>query len=224
MRRLLIIPIVHNDADLGRLESSLANWKLNVFQDEQIRYGKQLVRRFWDELQSVIVRWNLHFPTTVVFQDALPKVAQSNAHLLIQIIGDLSKSGSLNYRLLQWFFDQGAKIVGTENPDLLIEEYKLVKQRFTQNEEHTIDLKTSSAQTTSDQIEQRLKELLVQRDRFIANRIEEELKPAETGILFIGMLHQVENWLPKDIEVEFPIGRPLQIEDRPEVHQPQSLN
>ena len=44
--------------------------------------------------------------------------------------------------------------------------------------------------------------LLNQRDRFIAQRINETLSSQETGILFIGASHGVKNLLAQDIQIK----------------------
>jgi acyl CoA:acetate/3-ketoacid CoA transferase beta subunit len=38
----------------------------------------------------------------------------------------------------------------------------------------------------------------------VARKINDSLKDGETGILFIGMAHDVASLLPEDIEVEIP--------------------
>src|SRR3989337_5470 len=50
--------------------------------------------------------------------------------------------------------------------------------------------------------------LLERRDRYIAERMNGTLGEAETGILFLGMLHSLEKHLAKDITVHYPILRP----------------
>jgi hypothetical protein len=49
--------------------------------------------------------------------------------------------------------------------------------------------------------------ILKRRDRFIANRIDVTLKPGESGILFLGLVHNLEPHLPSDIRVVHPAGR-----------------
>ncbi|MBN1348357.1 hypothetical protein JXJ21_03045 [candidate division KSB1 bacterium] len=49
--------------------------------------------------------------------------------------------------------------------------------------------------------------LLEERDRFIADKIDNTLKTGETGLLFMGMMHQVEKYLKKNIFVKFLILR-----------------
>jgi hypothetical protein len=51
--------------------------------------------------------------------------------------------------------------------------------------------------------------LLERRDRFIASRIDATLEPEETGILFIGALHSVALYLNPDIQVIYPLYRPV---------------
>jgi hypothetical protein len=47
--------------------------------------------------------------------------------------------------------------------------------------------------------------LIRKRDQYIADRIEQTLQIGETGILFLGMLHALENQLHKDIRVIYPV-------------------
>ena len=50
--------------------------------------------------------------------------------------------------------------------------------------------------------------LLKERDQAIAQRINTTLRPGETGLLFLGMLHSVESWLAQDIQVTHPLYPP----------------
>jgi hypothetical protein len=38
-------------------------------------------------------------------------------------------------------------------------------------------------------------------DRFIAGRVDETLKAGEVGLIFLGLLHRLERFLPPDIEM-----------------------
>jgi hypothetical protein len=42
---------------------------------------------------------------------------------------------------------------------------------------------------------------LSKRDAYIGRRIDESLRPGRTGILFLGMMHNLEPFLPADIVV-----------------------
>jgi hypothetical protein len=56
--------------------------------------------------------------------------------------------------------------------------------------------------------------LLKERDRHIAQRINTTLGAGETGILFLGMLHNLEGLLDQDIRVIYPISKPISHGDR----------
>ncbi len=62
-------------------------------------------------------------------------------------------------------------------------------------------LDTSDAPSKSDSLEMQSGEILRRRDAFIAERINGTLKSGETGILFVGSLHNVVPMLDPDIEV-----------------------
>ena len=81
-------------------------------------------------------------------------------------------------------------MVGTEDPQLLKEELA------------TISKEVGGERSSPEEYQKGVMERLEKRDNFIARRIDETLKPGETGILFIGMLHKVNTRLPKDIQVE----------------------
>jgi hypothetical protein len=78
----------------------------------------------------------------------------------------------------------GATLVGTESPELLLEEYRLL-------------------QSPEERTEAIAADLLEARDRFIAGRIDTTLGDGEDGILFIGALHKVAKFLPQRIRVEY---------------------
>ena len=88
--------------------------------------------------------------------------------------------------------------MGTESPELLVEEYQLASAAF-----------GSGAGARMEVRQKRLRDtLLEKRDRFIAERINSTLGAAETGILFIGMLHRITAFLDPGITVLYPLGQP----------------
>jgi len=50
--------------------------------------------------------------------------------------------------------------------------------------------------------------LLGQRDEYIAKRIDETLQEGELALLFLGLMHNVELILSKDIKLIQPFGKP----------------
>ena len=115
-----------------------------------------------------------------------------------EIVSELAESGSRNHRLLLQLQSRGARVMGTESPELLVEEYQLAKASL------------AFGVTAEDASRQRqLRDtVLEKRDRFIADRINVTLGDGETGILFIGMLHSLSRFLDSDIRVAYPLGLP----------------
>jgi hypothetical protein len=95
---------------------------------------------------------------------------------------------------------RGAKLEGTENGKLLMQEYnhlqKIVQEKNNPERNKLID---EYNRASSD--------LLLERDQFIANRIDHTLGEGESGVLFMGMMHEVDRFLPKGIAVSYLIHR-----------------
>jgi regulator of protease activity HflC (stomatin/prohibitin superfamily) len=85
--------------------------------------------------------------------------------------------------------------MGTESAELLLQEHALMTQLLQSGERSESALAT--AQT-----------LLNQRDDYIAQRINETLQDDEMAILFLGLMHNIEAKLPKDIVLIQPLGKP----------------
>ena len=53
--------------------------------------------------------------------------------------------------------------------------------------------------------------MLYQRDEYIAQRINNTLQEEEMGILFLGIMHSIEDKLDKDIVLIQPLGKPTNV-------------
>lgn len=198
-RTLDLVPIVHAEADLGRL----ADTARAASGDRDAWARKQ---RVVEELWRSIERWteSLHIvPGRIhVYQDGLPICGQE-----VRIVGDLARQGSRNHRILERLLRRGAVLHGTEQPELLLEEYEQVRRAL----EAAGDGGTAAAARGdggNGSVDAAARELLRRRDAFIARRIDETLPAGGAGILFIGLLHDVESHLPGDVVVRHPVGRP----------------
>lgn len=160
------------------------------------RDGESVVESFWSELQSAIQNSAWDFSKLAVYQDALPVGPDDSGQLESKIVADLSTKGNPNYVILHWLQSQGASLVGTEDPQLLLEEYQLVKQSLADDSRQ---VNGKPADTTK---------LLKRRDNFIAERINSTLPQNHTGIIFLGMLHHIEAELADDVEIQYPFGKP----------------
>ena len=164
---------------LGRL-----GWKRRV----------DIIDEFWDQIERTIDKLSLPFDSVRIYQDGLPVSGKES-----DIVRELARSGSRNHALLLRLMDEGAKVMGTESLELLLEEYEQVKRAF------ATDRSSGGGKASKDLS----RSLLERRDKFIAGRINTTLGVGEVGIIFLGMLHSLEPWLDPDIEVIFPLLKPI---------------
>jgi hypothetical protein len=65
----------------------------------------------------------------------------------------------------------------------------------------------------SQALTEKAQDLLSQRDSFIGQRINESLADEEMGLIFVGLMHNIEPYLSSDIVVVKPLGQPAGIKD-----------
>jgi hypothetical protein len=184
---LIHFPIVHSAEDLGGLADAT---KQTRGDDAAHARHEQAVAAIWDHIEQAVKALPVSSRGWRVYQDGLPVCEHE-----IDIVNQLAAAGSRNYRLVKSLVARGAMLMGTELGELLVEEYSLQKEVLEQgrDSEETVQLAAS---------------LLARRDRFIAERIDDTLCAGETGILFLGMMHRLDEWLPGDIDLRHPIGKP----------------
>src|SRR3972149_1550881 len=101
-----------------------------------------------------------------------------------EIVADLASAGSPNHQLLLSLMKRGATLMGTESPELLLEEYRLVQQVLAAKDpEEAARVEASHGA--------RSRSLLARRDQYIARRINGTLRAGETGLRFVGTAHQL---------------------------------
>jgi len=188
-RRLIWIPIIHTEADLGNMAESVRN--LYVRKMGRAKWAKHVadIDRIWRQIRARIEGMHLDYSKVRLFQDGLPVCGHEE-----QIVRDLARAGSQNHQLLADLMEQGATIMGTESPDLLLEEYNLARETLVASDRRESPEAAARRGALS-------KTILEKRDRYIGERIAETLQPGETGVIFLGMLHSLAGRLPPDIEV-----------------------
>ncbi|MGO8822768.1 MAG: hypothetical protein ACLQT6_04585 [Desulfomonilaceae bacterium] len=190
-RKLFYIPIVHTEADMGALSEAIKMAYIKKMGLQAWKRKRDLIERFWKELETAVENLNLPYPETKIYQDGLPLSDRGND---LEIVNKLAYAGSRNHELLKKLVEKGATLIGTESPNLLLEEYNLATKTF-----------NGSEPSDGDEAQKlKAEEILKRRDEFIAKRINETLKPGEIGILFIGSLHNVIPLLDPDIETLAP--------------------
>jgi hypothetical protein len=194
-RTLIYLPIIHTQADMGALQESVAAATIAKLGRAGLARKTGVIDRVWTEIEAVIAALKLPFDRVRLYQDGLPVCGRE-----AEIVTELAKADSRNHQLLLRLMAQGASLMGTESADLLVQEYQAAKQSLTVHPPRSAGV-AASRRAASDS-------LLKRRDQFIAQRINDTLKPGETGILFLGMLHALERYLQPDIKVVYPLHRP----------------
>jgi hypothetical protein len=182
---LIIIPIAHTEADLGSAAVAARRATEQRYGRDSWARKQRLLHEAWDRVEEWARATPIAPGRAFVFQDGLPVCGRE-----AEIVDDLVAKGSRNGQILRLLMDRGAAITGTESPALLIKELERLNAAGDQPG-------TSAA----------AQQLLGQRDRYIATRIDETLMPGSTGILFVGLSHNVAACLPADVAVKYPLGR-----------------
>jgi len=196
-RNLVYFPIIHTQTDMGALSESVRKVTLQKLGERVWRRKINLVAQFWTDVESILDKLSLVYTQTRLYQDGLPVCGKEQ-----DIVAELARKGSPNHRLLVRLMEKGATVMGTESAELLIEEYHLIKRILEAGNVHDAMAIEARQKAAGDL-------LLAKRDAFIAARIAQTLSTGETGILFLGMLHNISSLLPTDMEVSYPMNRPL---------------
>jgi hypothetical protein len=178
MARLIYVPVMHSSAEMGSAASAYQAAFVARFGERKWQERCAEFDAIWAAIAAAIDALGLNSATLKLYQDSLPVCGKE-----IALTRDLAALGSHNHRLLATLVDKGATLIGTESPELLLEEYRLLQ----------------SAERAPDEAAA----LLHKRDQFIAERIDATLGEGETGLLFMGALHQAARLLPSRIRVEY---------------------
>ena len=187
MRKLIYVPIVHSEVDFGSLTHDLRKRYIDRFGLSGWRQRIRGVDALWQEIRTKVMALEIDFHELKVYQDGLPVCGRE-----LEIVQDLARQGSKNHQLLVELAERGATIMGTEDAQLLVEEYLRLRDGLDADSE-------TGDRATPDQ------DLLHRRDLYVAKRIRETLRDGETGILFIGLLHEVDEKLCQDMEISYPL-------------------
>ena len=186
MRTLVIIPIIHTEQDMGSLLSEIKREYVSRYGLAQWDSHLNSIAEIWDGIRRMILDFDLPYASVRLFQDGLPLCGKE-----AEIVRDVAARGSKNHQLLAELAGRGARLMGTEDPQLLLQEYQFLQGALR-------DMQSEEGEQRWKQQSQRL---LADRDQFIAARINDTLVPNEIGLLFLGMAHQIEPMLSSDILV-----------------------
>jgi hypothetical protein len=166
---LIFIPVIHPNDEVA--------FK-TIMQGIPIKMKKQSII---DKLWKKIDRWldarleelNVDYRKIKVYQDGMDGAPTEELLLF-------GAKFSKNWKLTLKLYKKGAKIMKTENLQLLDEQQRLKNMSWS-----------------------KMKEISDRRDRYIAKIIGNTLDEGELGILIMGVGHDVQRFLPSDINIEY---------------------
>lgn len=190
MGELVWIPIVHTREDMGQLQRHVEEAYIRRHGRKRWDAQRRSVEALWGEIRRQVEALRLDYGRVRLYQDGLPICGHE-----LEIVRELAEQGSLNHRLLVDLIARGARLMGTESPRLLLDEYQLNRRLL------GVDQHVPTAKPQVEAIREEAGRLLENRDRFIAARIAETLEPGDCGLVFLGMLHSLEGRLPPGIRL-----------------------
>jgi hypothetical protein len=155
-RTLIYFPILHTQADLGKMGTTVKQTTAGKEGAPTWELHSQVIEHLWSEIDHVLGHLPLDYAKVRVYQDGLPVCGHE-----LSIVTELAAAGSRNHHLLLRLHEAGAILMGTEEPELLLEEYQLIVQMLQGAE---------SPETNANQLELG-RQLLERRDQFIATHL-----------------------------------------------------
>lgn len=161
-----------------------------------------MLATFWQSARAGLDGLGLDYRRVDLYQDGLPVCGKE-----LEIVKAAAAKGSENYQLILDLISRGATLMGTEDPKLLLEEYHKVQAALASRS--SLDpgapgvCQGSSDNDSGRNVDQaaRTRGLMAERDAYLGRRINESLRPGRTGILFLGLMHNIESYLAEDIVV-----------------------
>ena len=193
MRALIYVPIVHSEADLGRMAAEIRRQYVAVLGEEGWTRRTGAVDAMWAGVRDRLLALPLPWSAVRLYQDGLPVCGKET-----EIVRDVAATGSANHRLLLELMGRGATLMGTESAELLVREYRRVQELVRLS-------RTAGGAGAAAALEGEGVALLQERDAFMARRILTTLEQGETGIVFCGLLHRIDELIGDDLEVRHVI-------------------
>ena len=168
-----------------------------------------MLATFWQSVRAGLDGLGLDYGRVDLYQDGLPVCGKELA-----IVKAAAAKGSENHHLVLDLVGRGAMLIGTEDPKLLLEEHRNMQAALASRSSPDPGApgvcQGSSDDGSGRNVEQaaRTRGLMAERDAYLGRRINESLRPGRTGILFVGLMHNVESYLAEDIVVT-RLGHPV---------------
>ncbi len=114
IRRLMLIPIVHSEKEMGSLKSDISDMIDRKFGKEKRDQHRKDVALFWDNLRTIIqaVLANLDGTLIRIYQDGIPIGGEIGAKLIAMGAQD----GIPNHQIVLSIIEHGGVLEKTESP------------------------------------------------------------------------------------------------------------
>jgi len=199
---LIYVPILHTRRETAGIARSLqdsANTGSTATQapgdDDRSAGDDRSIQEMWAGIAAKLNDVHLPYERVRIFQEAMPVCGIEK-----EIAESLTAQGSRNHQLLMDLVGQGARLEGTEDPDLLVQEY-----------EYLTALIAAGAGRPElvafEEYQARSKVLMEKRDAFIAARIRSTIREGELPLVFMGVRHQLDKQLEGDFMITYLIYR-----------------
>ena len=113
------VPILHAPSDMGSMGPALGAAYVERFGRRHWDQHLALLEGFWPAVGAALEQLGLDYPRVLLYQDGLPVCGRE-----LEIVKAAAAQGSANYQLLADLAGRGATLLGTEDPRLLLEEYR----------------------------------------------------------------------------------------------------
>jgi hypothetical protein len=195
MRQLIYVPVIHSVADMGSVAEPLRREFTDQFGVCVWKEHIKAVDEMWEGIVKRLGNLSIDHSKARIYQDGLPVCGRE-----FDIVRGVAAQGSQNHRLVLSLVKRGAALEGTEDVRLLLKEYHYIQAIAKEPDAEKKRKKVKLLNAKRSQ-------LLRQRDQFMARQIASTLKEGETGILFAGLSHRIDKYLPKDIRISYLIFR-----------------
>ena len=197
IRPLIYVPVLHTQKEAGEILLSLKENEAEKPVDASLADQEKSVKEMWDGIHEKIQNTNVSHMSMRIYQDAMPVCGREK-----EITEKLAQKASRNHQLILELIKKGACLEGTEDPELLIEEYDSLNQ--------LIGKATVSTQNYRDSLSEykdKSAKLMKRRDAFIVERIKSTLRRGETPLVFMGVRHELEKLLQGSFVINYIIYR-----------------
>jgi len=189
MRKLLYVPVVHVESDLGSIAPDIDKRSAGICGEERWEKHKKTVNSFWDSIEDYFKKMDAG--NLKIYQDGL----LADGALGRKIVEEGARRGSRNFHIILDLMERGGEIRKTEDVGLLKEEYN-----------HILKLAQTKSfwEKTTAYFDYRIRKdrIMEERDQFVAKTIDKTLEEEKRGVLFMGAFHDVSRYLAGDIDVK----------------------